>query len=608
MTTSKSFLAKYAGRCPNCGNRYVVGRDWLHFVDNVLQHVTCPTANRPALGTHVIKHAQSSSSSINVPQPIDEASDDLSDALTATIEKVEAESFPRAEAKSFIPSQYQQAIFDRIVDMVKKVANIARHLVIEAVAGSGKTTTIVKALELIPATLQIIFLAFNKTIATELAKRCQALGLNNVLALTLHSCGLRNFKKAFPDFDPKTGIEDDKVGILLEDIYPVSKQAMKEGLITAEQRKLNYAKRFAMRKVVSIVKNTLTDEKDVNAVMAIIERYNVDVDEDLLDEIIEKLPEVIKRCKERTDIIDFDDMIWLCVVLNLPLEKTDFLMVDETQDLNKLQIEFVLRMVKDDGHIIAVGDRFQSLYGFRGADTDAIPNIIEALKADVLPLSVTYRCPASHVRDAQQIVPQLQARDNAPEGTRRELDYYELTKELQDGDMVICRTNGPLVRPAFECIRRGKKAVIRGKEIGEDLVRLVERFETDDLAAFEVSLAQYFEQEYTKLMDRSKEMKALLLQDKVQTLQFIINECKTVGELKSKIKLLFSDNNVGIVFSSVHRAKGLEAQNVYILRPDLMPFPKAKQPWEKQQEMNCMYVAKTRSKDTLVYVTGGQNA
>jgi DNA helicase-2/ATP-dependent DNA helicase PcrA len=152
--------------------------------------------------------------------------------------------------------------------------------------------------------------------------------------------------------------------------------------------------------------------------------------------------------------------------------------------------------------------------------------------------------------------------------------------------------------------------MIRGKDIGASLVNLIKRFETDDISAFNVSLLEYFDHEYNKLLDKGKEMQAVLLQDKVQTLQFIVNECNSVHELMAKIEMLFSDNNNGVIFSSIHRAKGLEADNVYILRPDLMPHPKAGKngkEWELQQEQNGIYVAQTRSKDNLIFVQGGQN-
>jgi DNA helicase-2/ATP-dependent DNA helicase PcrA len=305
------------------------------------------------------------------------------------------------------------------------------------------------------------------------------------------------------------------------------------------------------------------------------------------------------------------------LVCDMTLEKFDFLMVDEAQDMNKSQTDFILKSISETGRIIAVGDRRQSLYGFRGADTEAIPNIIKTLDATVLPLSVTYRCPKSHVELARQIVTQLEARENAPEGYIGDVQYLDLTKKLQAGDMVICRTNAPLVKPAFECIRMGKKAIIRGKDIGQSLINMIKRFETDDLGEFEVALYEYFHFEHTKLLDKGKELQAMMLEDRVSTLHFIMGECTTVSDLVGKVEMLFNDNNIGIVFSSVHRAKGMEAENVFILRPDLMPHPKAgigkdkkpdpKKQWELVQESNAEYVAKTRSQNNLFFIRGGEN-
>lgn len=496
------------------------------------------------------------------------------------------------QVKEFIPTHYQQAIFDFIT-------NGQGHAVVEAVAGSGKTTTIVKALDLTPKDAKVGFVAFNKHIATELKRRAP----DHVHVSTLHSLGLSMIRKS----NPKVQIEEDKVGLLLDDIWPVSKHALEMGLITREDRKTNWPKRLSMRKLVSICKSTLVDVLDANAVLAIIDRYNVEIDDGNIDEILEKLPDVMQKCKDETGIVDFDDMIWLPLVNNMELEKFDFLMVDEAQDMNVSQTRFILKSIKETGRIIAVGDRNQSLYGFRGADTEAIPNLIRELDATTLPLSITFRCPASHVELAKKLVPQLEARDNASEGSITQMQYFDLAKMVEPGDMVICRTNAPLIRPAFECIRMGKKAVIRGKDIGASLVNLIKRFETDDLGQFEVSLAEYFDYEYQKMLDKGKEMQALLLQDRVDTLRFIMNEVSTVSELMAKIMMLFADTNTGVIFSSVHRAKGLEAERVFILRPDLMPHPKAKQKWEQEQELNCCYVAQTRSKDALYFVNGGEN-
>lgn len=614
MKVSKAFIAKYPGTCPKCNQRWHRNVDWLNYVDNVLCHVKCPANGQGALGTSVkgdkyrvdpgeayqpgIVHQYG----VNEPLPIETNPIVDTDALSSLIDTLNLsedeenilrdELEPKEGKPQFVPSKYQQAIFDFI-------SNGNGHAVVEAVAGSGKTTTIVKALDLTPKDAKVAFVAFNKHIATELKKRAP----DHVHVSTLHSLGLSIIRKV----NPKIEINDDKVNDLLEPIYPVTKHALNSGLITKSQRKDNFTKRLAMRKLVSICKSTLVDVKDANAVLEVIERYGIEIDDKFTDELINLLPDVIQKCMDNIGIVDFDDMIWLPLVTKMDLDKFDYLFVDEAQDMNKSQIEFILGSIKDTGRIIAVGDRNQSLYGFRGADTNAIQNIIDSLRAVVLPLSVTYRCPSSHVEMARKIVPQLEPKDNAAIGSITNMDYFDLAKSVQPGDMVICRTNAPLIKPAFECIRMGKKAMIRGKDIGASLINLIKRFETNDLGSFEVMLSEYFEHEYNKYLDKGKEMQALLLQDRVETLRFICNECSTVAELMSKIEMLFSDNNQGVVFSSIHRAKGLEADNVYILRSDLMPHPKATKEWETQQEMNAVYVAQTRSKDNLIFVKGGEN-
>jgi superfamily I DNA/RNA helicase len=88
----------------------------------------------------------------------------------------------------------------------------------------------------------------------------------------------------------------------------------------------------------------------------------------------------------------------------------------------------------------------------------------------------------------------------------------------------------------------------------------------------------------------------------------IAQQCRTVMELVEKLRMMFSDKVEGVVFSSIHRSKGLEAKNVYILHGELLPHPKAREGEEMEQEMNCKFVAITRSLDRLIWVTEDDDA
>jgi len=68
---------------------------------------------------------------------------------------------------------------------------------------------------------------------------------------------------------------------------------------------------------------------------------------------------------------------------------------------------------------------------------------------------------------------------------------------------------------------------------------------------------------------------------------------------------VFADDAEGVTFSTVHKSKGGEADRVFILKPELMPHPKAGEGWEMDQEYNIMYVAWTRHKKALYFVGSG---
>jgi len=563
-----AFPSKYPGRCPDCKFPIFKG-EMIVRKNGKYVHEVCPNG--------------SSKSKMD---------------LGSAIRQAEANSMQDGESVSvapanFVPSKYQQAVFDFI-------KNEKGNAVVEAVAGSGKTTTIVQALSYTSPTDRVGFFAFNKHIADEL-KRRQNLGQipEHVHVSTLHSLGRSIIMK----LEDKPEVERDKVSMIMDVFWPVSRKSGVDPLTRRKNKEL----RGKMRKTVSLAKATLIDFEDQNTVLEMSERYGLEIEDRDSYEVVVKLPEVMKACKDDLTTIDFDDMIWLPLVnerLKRHFEKFDILFVDECQDLNKAQIEFVLNSLQPKtGRIIAVGDRKQSLYGFRGADTEAIPRMIEMLHAKTLPLSISYRNPKAIVEEAKKLVPQIEAWEKAEEGEILTIKYPEFMNCVKVGDMVVCRTNAPLVQPAFTMIKRGVKAIIRGQDIGENLINFVERFNTDDLMQLEGLMREWTEREHSRLIEKGKELAAEMVLDKHEVIMGIAQQSRTVMDLVEKLRMMFSDKVEGVVFSSVHRAKGLEAKNIYVLHKELMPHPKANmESWEGEQEWNCLYVAITRSKSRLIWV------
>ena len=94
-------------------------------------------------------------------------------------------------------------------------------------------------------------------------------------------------------------------------------------------------------------------------------------------------------------------------------------------------------------------------------------------------------------------------------------------------------------------------------------------------------------------LDQDQKIKEIL--DKYDTMLVFAEDATSIDDMTNKISSLFSDDVGGIVCSSAHRSKGLEAKRVALIRPDLMPHPAAKSQESKKQEINSAYVASTRS-------------
>jgi len=211
---------------------------------------------------------------------------------------------------------------------------------------------------------------------------------------------------------------------------------------------------------------------------------------------------------------------------------------------------------------------------------------------------------------AQVLVPQIKAMDDAPEGVVRVMSKDEAVMAMRPGDMVLCRVNAELLMVAYKLLKRGVKAVVRGKDIGRGIVKLIEQAEKDAGQVLTVAeLMQYAgnitDSEVSKFMaipHGRGEMRAMAARDKMDCLVSISDGAKDSREVKLRVDQLFADfgddgqPRYAVVLSTVHRGKGLEAGRVFVLRGDLMPHPMARQAADMEQERNLAYVAVTRAK------------
>ena len=252
--------------------------------------------------------------------------------------------------------------------------------------------------------------------------------------------------------------------------------------------------------------------------------------------------------------------------------------------------------------MLVVGDKHQSIYGFRGAMNGIMDQFVKDKTATLLPLNICYRCSKAVIREAQKYVPEIEACEGAPEGAVGDVSMARFEKEVGAGDFALCRKVAPIVKSCLKLIRMGRQAMVRGRKIGEDLADVLDNLPgREDLTD---ALNIYRSQKIERLSkSRYADQQIEELNDKVDTLLAITESTEngTLSEVKAKIRDLFSDtlDSEKIIFSSIHKAKGLESDRVYILPSTPV---KVTQEWQQEQESNLMYVAITRARLELYYV------
>lgn len=459
-------------------------------------------------------------------------------------------------------SDYQKAIF-------KDIAHGTGHTVVVARAGSGKTSTIVEGFKYVPRGKKVLMIAFNKSIADELKQKAPSY----VDTLTLHSLGYRAIKQSFGNVPLDTkkcfNIVDSFGGIDWE---------------------LN----INICKTVSLCKGFLFDTPD--KVEELIDRFGIDTFDMDRKDFIKHTLHALRLCKEYKQMVDFDDMIWYPFVYGLNVGKFDVVFIDETQDLNTAQIVMALSACKKDGRIIAVGDPRQAIYTFRGADSNAVDNIVKKLKAKTLPLSVTYRCPFKVVAMAQEIVPDLEPAKDAKMGTIEYVTVDEMLKGVKPGDFVLSRTNAPLIKYCMKLLKSGMPANIQGRDIGGNLLHFIKKSKAKTIDKFLKYVADWEKQETKRLTAEKKDTTNCV--DKCECLRNLCEGILTIADLKDSIEKLFHDvdDKSKVVFSTTHKAKGLERDRVWVLRSTYRRGMNT-------EEDNLWYVAITRSKSELYLVT-----
>lgn len=276
------------------------------------------------------------------------------------------------------------------------------------------------------------------------------------------------------------------------------------------------------------------------------------------------------------------------------------ILVHNCQDISPLQYALVKKLKTPRGRLIGVGDPKQSIYSFMGSNLDSLHAIRTAPNTVELPLSMTYRCAQVIVDEANKVFPDsIEAAPGANKGAIME----GKVSDALEGDFVLCRNNAPLVDAFITLLRQGKKCSILGKEYGDELVSLIDS--VDDILDFEDMLNNLEAKLARKGIKNPTRCEVYdKLEDKVNVLISLYEYFGDLETVRRKIYDIFVENNTskGITLSTIHKSKGLEANRVFFLRPDLLPSPYAVTELEQYAEKCLRFVAITRAKENLIYV------
>lgn len=551
----------------------------------------------------------------------------------------------------------------KIFDFVK---NGNGNGIIDAVAGAGKTSTLMGCVMHIPNIEDVIYCAFNTSIRKELQKKFKA-EKKNVKVCTIHSLGFQMLRAT-----KEYKLDDRKYNDIIKD------PEFFDTLVPEIDRILGYHNHPTVAELKRLDemrdaldwddKNALNEGqqyvgKIINKLLDINQKYRCTLEDDSIerydalvrhfgifqswecqytyyqDELACYFRAHQRLLKEGNSmaishgIIDYTDQLYLPRVLNLTSKKKyGFVFVDECQDLSRAQLYVVQQYLREDGRLMAVGDPYQSIYGFAGADCESFERVKNTFNCTVLGLTDCFRCPQAVIQFAKSIRPDINGFKQYS-GKIYSIPQREVVVNIKEGDLVICRTRKPLLALALRLITRDFKVKIHPDELQEFIGDYKKNFTPQELRKIltEDMIDAFFE----KVRERNEKriirenknadsiIRRMLIKEQVSDMESTLTFLKkkffdwhlnTIESLLKRLKFTLSyPGDEAIKISSIHRAKGLENPRVFILEYNKLPY-KRELEWEQIQERNLHYVALTRPMEELylcedqLYTDGDEDA
>jgi len=469
--------------------------------------------------------------------------------------------------------------------IINAATSSSANLAIVARAGCGKTFTLTQIAEALPQE-DILCIAFNKAIATEMASRLPP----NCESKTLHAIG---YKAWWQYTRRKTKVDGKKVYDILSAIVG----SYQNDLPQEEMSELWEDFSDMMKAVSSGKMNGWLPEAFSGHWKPLIDDFTFF--ESLEREFSEVQQDIIRTASVESfkralhdGILDFDDMIFCPAICGVQWPSPSLTLIDEAQDLAPIN-HHCLRKIVRKSRIIAVGDPYQAIYGFRGASTKSMRELIDMFNMETYPLTLTFRC-------AQEIVKNVHWRANDMRWTDQNTGgevHRPVTwsaEDIQQNDAIICRNNAPLFNMAIRLIKEGLLPEIAGRDIAASLTKIMEKLSKNKQIKSEDAI-ELLKEWRDKQLKKAKEGAEAAIHDRFECIRIILDQTDTLGDGIAYLKHLLSREG-RIRLMTGHKAKGLEFARVWFLDQHLCN-PKY------EQDLNLKYVIETRAERFLSYVT-----
>jgi len=466
---------------------------------------------------------------------------------------------------------------DEQADIVEAARDSDRNLLVSALAGAAKTSTLELIANALPS-IEILALAFNKKMAVEMQERMPP----NVKAMTLNALGHRTWMDAT---GRRLAINASKTYEIVNELVRAAGRAEQDVLwenFAELIRIVDFGKScgYIPSGHFDRAKRLMNDEEFFGH----LEQRLSSIEQELvIAATLQSLQMALKgEC-------DFNDQILMPTVFHGAFPRYPLVLVDEAQDLSALN-HATLRKLVGTRRLIAVGDPCQAIYGFRGAHEESMALLREEFAMRELPLTISFRCPSEVVKHVRWRAPAMRWPEWARPGSVRTLSSWT-SEVLPEDAVIICRNNAPLFNIAIKLLKHGRTCELHGKDVVTSLTKVMRKFGGHDLPQHTV--LEKIEAWLAHEMEKNKERAHGRLRDRAECMKIFAREGATLGDALAYAQHL-SQLHSPLKLMTGHGAKGLEFDHVYFLDQHLVG--------KEDQEPNLRYVICTRAKETLTYI------